>query len=590
MRLFNTMTLLLAAGALTLFAACGDDNNNDTDTTQDTVSTDTGDDTMESDTNVEQDTTVTGDFATLVFTIDDSANKTYDATDGLAWKGSFAYDAATNIVELDTTWGGPFPMLYDDGTHGDATANDNIWTCAILVATPEADVTFEYGAVSGSVDGSDGSWIWNKSSNGTVTVSANETGTVTADGMVVEAFGSTDLKLTIDLSNSAENLDALFAGADYTTATVKGNKWGWNEVTMLDDGTKGDDTASDGIYTFLLSENLGKHEGLLKTGDQAAFVFVLDGVEYKVGGAPVSTGVNAFLNSGSGFEPAAIMNYPEGDKNTYVEVGAEPFNPPANHVAVNFTIDDSINQTYEDGDGLAWKGSFNFNAETRVLAKDGSWGGPFPMLYDDGPWSAGGHEPAGATAGDHIWGVTVWVDNSAAVDFEYGAIRGSVDGSDGDWIWVGSNGTFSVIAGDATAIDADGLVIPAFGTTDMKLEIDSANVSSLFTGATAFKVKGSAWGWAEVVMTDDATKGDGTASDGIFTFVLSENTGKHTGLLNSGDAPQFVFVIDGVEYKTDGAADATGVTAYTKAEGGDWTAATVETQTDGDKNTYITAP
>jgi len=589
MRLLNSMTLLLAAGAFTLFAACGDDDKKETDTTEnDTTVTDTGDDTMESDT-TEADTTVTGDYATIVFTIDDSANKTYDATDGLAWKGSFSYDAATNIVTLDTTWGGPFPMLFDDGTHGDATAGDNIWTCAIDFATPEADVTFEYGAVSGSVDGSDGSWIWNGNGNGTVTVPAGETGTVTATGMVVEPFGDVDLKLTIDLSNSAENLDPLFADADYSTVTVKGNKWGWNEVTMVDDGTAGDDTADDDIFTFTLSENLGKHEGLLKTGDQAAFVFVLDSVEYKVDAVPSSTGVNAYLDSGDGFEPAAIANFPDGDQNTYVEVGAEPFVPPANTVAINFSVDDSANQTYETVDALAWKGSFNYDADTRVVTLDGSWGGPYPVLYDDGPWSSGGHEPAGATAGDHIWGVTIWADNTAETAFEYGLVRNYTAPNGGDWIWVGGNGSFTVTAGATTAIEADGLTIAAFGTTDMRLTIDSADLATGFDGSDDFKVKGSAWGWAEVAMTDDGTMGDETSGDGVYTFLLSNGIGKHDGLLNSGDTPEFVFVLNSVEYKADGSASSTGVAAATKAEGGDWTAATIETNGDNG-NTYITAP
>ncbi|MEZ4485254.1 MAG: PKD domain-containing protein [Syntrophotaleaceae bacterium] len=135
------------------------------------------------------------------------------------------------------------------------------------------------------------------------------------------------------------------------------------------------------------------------------------------------------------------------------------FVPPVDHVAVNFTIDDTANQTYGADDGLAWKGSFGFDSATRILSLDNSWGGPFVMLYDDGPWSSGGHEPAGATAGDSLWGVTVWVSNAANQTFEYGAISGSTDGSDGAWIWVGPNGTFTVSTGATTPIDATGLVL-----------------------------------------------------------------------------------------------------------------------------------
>ncbi len=132
--------------------------------------------------------------------------------------------------------------------------------------------------------------------------------------------------------------------------------------------------------------------------------------------------------------------------------------PQSDTVAVNFTIDDSANQIYESSDGLAWKGSFNYDPATRLLTFDGAWGGPFPMLYDDGPWTEGGHEPEGATADDHVWGITVWISNTSEATLEYGAISGSVNGSDGAWIWEGANGTVTITAGATTAVDATGLV------------------------------------------------------------------------------------------------------------------------------------
>lgn len=598
MRIMKLWTVAMAAGALVLAAGCGDDDpkpttdTSVTDTSTDATDTSTTD--TEDPTDTESDTTGPGTFATLVFTITDT-NQTYDASDGLAWKGSFAYDADTNIAAFDGSWGGPFPMLRDDGMEGDAVADDGVWTASVLVATPEEDLTFEYGAIRGSVDGSDGAWIW-IGDNGTVTVPADETGTVTATGLVIPAHGTIDLMLTIDVSNDGANLDPLFQGSGYTDVKVKGSAWGWVEVVMVDDGTMGDETAADGIYTFKLSENLAKHDGLLLPGAVAQFVFVLDGVEYKADGAPPATGVTAALDFGDGFVAATIENQPEGDKNTFVSVPEAGFDPPAGHVAVNFTIDDSANKTYEWGDGLAWKGSFDYDATTRVLALDGSWGGPYPMMYDDGPWNEGGHEPAGAVAGDNIWGVTVWVDNSAETAFEYGAIRDSVDGSDGAWIWTGDNGSFTVTAGATEAIDAAGLVIAAHGEIDMQLTIDvSSDGASLATNFQGLdytgkvKVKGSAWGWAEIVMNDDGMAGDATSGDGIYTFVLSEKKGKHDGLLKSGDTAQFVFVLDGVEYKADGAAASEAVAAAVDSGGG-WTPVTVMTQDAGDKNTYITAP
>ena len=73
------------------------------------------------------------------------------------------------------------------------------------------------------------------------------------------------------------------------------------------------------------------------------------------------------------------------------------FTKPAGTVAVNFSVDDTANKVFTAGT-LEWKGSFVYDTTTRKITYDATWGGGFPPLYDDGPWSAGGHEPAGATS------------------------------------------------------------------------------------------------------------------------------------------------------------------------------------------------
>ncbi len=594
---------ILAAGllALTFGMGCGDDDKPKPDTTDTADTTDTspdttGETTEETTEETSEDTTapdgeiVEPTYATLTFSIDDSANKTYDATDGLAWKGSFSYDAANDVLSFSSAWSGPFVNLWDDGPAPDgheapgATAGDNIWTVAVRTPTPEADQVFEYGAIRGSVDGSDGGWIWT-GPNGTVTVPAGETGVVAASGLVIPAHGTIDLRLTIDISNEGANLDPTFQGVTYTDVKVKGSAWGWTEIAMADDGQGSDEAAGDGIYTYVMSEHLGKHDGLLKPGDEPMFVFVLDGSEYKAGGAPPTAGVTAAVGSPGAWEAVTVENKPDGDQNTFITVPEIWVAPGEGYVAVNFSIDDSANKTYEAVDGLAWKGSFAYDPATRIMTKDAAWGGPFAVLYDDGPWNEGGHEPAGATAGDNVWGITVWVSNAAADTFEYGAIRGSVDGSDGAWIWVGPNGTFAVEAGATTAIDAAGLVIAPHGTIDLRLTIDTsnegANLNALFQGVTYndVKVKGSAWGWSEIALADDGAKGDAAAADGIYTFVLSENIGKHDGLLKLGDMPEFIFVLDSSEYKNaDGEGASEGVSAWSdySAPGADYCVAVTE--------------
>jgi hypothetical protein len=261
-------------------------------------------------------------------------------------------------------------------------------------------------------------------------------------------------------------------------------------------------------------------------------------------------------------------------------------------------LDDSANQTYGAGDGLAWKGSFSHEQSTNTITHDGTWGGPFVLLWDDGPISSGGHEPAGATAGDHVFAASVSYVPDADRTFEYGAIRGSVNGADGDWIWVGANGSFAVDAGSTTDVTLPTFVISAFGDVDLMLTLDTGALHSDFSSfdpSTGVAVKGSGRGWTEVPLADDGTGNDATANDGVFTFVLSDHIGAgkllpHNGKLTSGSTAEFVFVLGGVEYKASGVAVSDGAAAATWGPTATaWVSATIGVST-GTGNTFITVP
>lgn len=264
-----------------------------------------------------------------------------------------------------------------------------------------------------------------------------------------------------------------------------------------------------------------------------------------------------------------------------------PFPQPANTVALSFSIDDSGGKTYTDGQ-LQWKGSFTYDTATRMLTYAADWAGgngPYAVLYDDGPWDDGGHEPLGATKGDHKWGVTAFMTvPTAAVTLGYGAI------DENGWIWVGDNGSLTVPANLNAPLTATGMAIPTPGTIDLRISIDTANIASpnTYTAGDKVELKGSYGGWGLTDITASST----TA---VKTFTLSENIGVgkqfvHKGLLKTGDIIQFVFVLHGVEYKVSSAASGQGVTAETKAAGGSWTAVTVQTNYGTDKNTAVTIP
>jgi len=268
------------------------------------------------------DVPVTPEGLFLEFAIDDSANACYgDAA--LEWKGNFSYDATTNTITLDPEWGGPFVPLYDDGPLSaggheaeGATAGDHILTARVMMASPTEETTIEYGAhiAEGAA------WIW-QGANGTLVVPANATGTLTATGMAIAASGTIDLKL--ELNTAA--LDAGFPfDAATDTVTIKGEFTNWTEVTLLDDGQKGDTAAGDGIFTFVLSENVTGCTGLLEEGQDYEFVFVISGVEYKDGnGDALPTGVAASLKAADTWEAEEVILVTGGlgGKNTAVHVG-----------------------------------------------------------------------------------------------------------------------------------------------------------------------------------------------------------------------------------------------------------------------------
>jgi hypothetical protein len=137
------------------------------------------------------------------------------------------------------------------------------------------------------------------------------------------------------------------------------------------------------------------------------------------------------------------------------------------------------------------------------------------------------------------------------------------------------------------------LLQAANGNHYAALGFNLAGASTELAGA----VKGGAWAWQLVPVYDDGTHGDDVAADGKYTFVLSNFVGAgkqfyHTGLLKTGDQPEWVYDFNGLEYKdTNGAAAPDGITAYVKAAGTViWTSVPVTLTTGQFVNTRITVP
>lgn len=267
-------------------------------------------------------------------------------------------------------------------------------------------------------------------------------------------------------------------------------------------------------------------------------------------------------------------------------------------VWLTFALDDSANQTFGDGD-IQWTGSFAWDETTNSVTYATSWlptDGPFVPLYDDGPQPQG-HEKATGVKGDHIFSNQVKFVAQKDTLFEYGALN-----EFSNWMWVGPNGTFTIQAGQGGTFDVPGMKLQKFGKIDAKITLDTKALNKAFAtwNPKDFKIflKGTLNEWTPVQLLDDGQKGDDKADDGVLTYVLQQNLGKHDGLLNENEEVQFTFVatqgdtapVDGLEYKQGGNGLPDGVAAWTATgAGGAWVAAPVILSKDSKGKTLNTA-
>lgn len=92
------------------------------------------------------------------------------------------------------------------------------------------------------------------------------------------------------------------------------------ESDLVDDGTQGDVTAGDGIYTVVLSMIVGPrtslpNHGLLTAGVSAEFILVVNGLEYRGSGFSCLTeGVGAdLMPPGGAWAPTNVFHAASGN-------------------------------------------------------------------------------------------------------------------------------------------------------------------------------------------------------------------------------------------------------------------------------------
>ncbi len=212
-----------------------------------------------------------------------------------------------------------------------------------------------------------------------------------------------------------------------------------------------------------------------------------------------------------------------------------------------------------------------------------------------------------AEAGDHIFSTEVYFKAEEETTFQYGVLN-ELD----FWMWEGTNGEFTIPAGGTGTVHAEGLVLQAFGTIDIKVTVDTNDLHPEFAyiqdwAGIQVYLKGNMNMWTPVQILDagpDGDKGDEVAGDGIYTYVQSLNLGKHTGLLLQGQHAQFTAMfssdeeswVDAAEYKIllegkqKGAKN--GIHAFTRCGNDDWTPAEVTWEVDSwgtTENTTVAA-
>ncbi len=267
--------------------------------------------------------------------------------------------------------------------------------------------------------------------------------------------------------------------------------------------------------------------------------------------------------------------------------GNERWIQPPGTASIRFYVDDRATKTFKDGD-MVWTGSWKWDEKTNLIVFNAAWGpndGPYPLLYDDGPIAQGGHEMAGAEAGDSVFSAEVWIKAEKEETFQYGVLNEL-----GFWMWEGPNGEVTVPAGSTEDFNVQGLELKPFGDIDIKITMDLSKLHPEFEFVNEYDspnvyLKGAMNMWTPVQILDagpDVDKGDDVAGDGIYTFVQSKNLGKHTGLLYAGQHAQFTLMFSkaeetwdqAAEYKllTEGAVKGVkeGVRAYVSCFGSEW--------------------
>lgn len=165
----------------------------------------------------------------------------------ITWDGSGDQAAATVRADLTSLGGPPAAIMFDDGTHGDATPADGIWSRDWTVTSGTVDAPARTAIIT--VTDLAGNVAWSVSGSGVAVDSAAPTvnETVITTELVVNgrAFAVAEtndvLRVTFDASSDPDAMNWVIADLHAFGGSV--------ECPLFDDATHGDATANDGVWT-----------------------------------------------------------------------------------------------------------------------------------------------------------------------------------------------------------------------------------------------------------------------------------------------------------------------------------------------------
>jgi hypothetical protein len=174
--------------------------------------------------------------AQATFIVDDTGDMNYAS--GFKFKGSWN---TNQYHAYDPGWGlGQLYDLYDDGTNGDETAGDHIWT-AVLDLVPDGGTnSWQWGVTQPSGEWIDGNWPFS------VVDTSDFELTYTPPAMTEQDVAAV---FSVDMSAETAVMPVIICG------DTEPLNWDWsvnNPDTLNDEGVNGDAAAGDNIWSITL--------------------------------------------------------------------------------------------------------------------------------------------------------------------------------------------------------------------------------------------------------------------------------------------------------------------------------------------------